>query len=160
MFSLLFHKDVFCPQEAKSMAIMLNQAMTNYFLSNHFEEHLNNQDNEDRSHKYFRNYVLNTLNEMCSRYKKVLEPFEIEYSKDFHFFGRSGWFVTKYCVRVPYSVNDDLVIVIRPQWNKISNTYDFDKNMIVTAWINHNKDNHKTLDASRYCSESKWLSCK
>ena len=160
MFSLLFHTDVFMPTEAKNTAVILNQAMTGYFLSRHFEEHLNNQESEDRSHTYFAYAVLNSLNDMCSKYKKTLWPFEVEYSKDFHFFGRPGWFVTKYCVRVPYSLTDDLVIVIRPQWNKISNTYDFDRNKIVTAWLNHKKDDHKTLDASKYCTEEKWLSCK
>lgn len=159
MFSLLFHKDVFMPQEAKNTSVVLNQAMTNYFLSKHFEEHLNNQASEDRSHTYFRNVVINSLNEMCYQPKKILEPFEVEYSKDFHFFGKPGWFVTKYCVRVPYGVNDDLVIVIRPQWDKFRQSYDVDKNMIVTAWLNHKEDSHTTLDASKYCDENKWLSC-
>lgn len=156
MFSVLFHKDVFMPQDAKNSSVVLNQAMNDYFLSKHFEEHLNNQASEDRSHTYFRNIVLNCLNEMCSYRKKVLEPFEVEYSKDFHFFGKLGWFVTKYCVRVPYGLNDDLVVVIRPQWDKIRHAYDIDKNLIVTAWINHKNDAHSTLDASKYCSQEKW----
>lgn len=159
MFSLLFHKDVFMPEDASKVAIQLNQKMTGYFLSNHFEEHLNNQDTEDRSHKYFRNAVLNCLNEMCSKDRRMLIPFEVELSKDYHFFGVSGWFVTKYCVRIPYDLKSDLVVVIRPQWNKEKKAFDLSNNMVVTAWINHKDDAHFTLDDSKYCSKNKWLSC-
>lgn len=159
MFSLLFHKDVFLPKDAKNSAIILNQKMTNYFLSKHFKEHLDNQENENRSHKYFRNVVFNCLNEMCSKYRKLLEPFEIELSKDYNFFGVSSWFVTKYCVRIQYDTTSDLVVVIRPQWDKEKKEFDVSRNMIVTAWINHKDDAHSTLDESKYCSKDYWEKC-
>lgn len=158
MYSILFHKDVFMPEGASEVATKLNQLMTGYFLSNHFEEHLENQDIEDRSHTYFRNAVLNCLNEMCSEQRRMLIPFEIELSKDYHFFGKSGWFVTKYCVRIPYNLKSDLVVVIRPQWDRENQKYDLSKNMIVTAWINHKDDSHFTLDNSKYVDKEKWLS--
>lgn len=159
MFSLLFHKDVFMPEGVNDVVLKLQNSMKDYFLSRHFEEHLNNQEIEDRSHTYFRNFVMNTLNQMISDNKPLKIPFEVELSKSYRDFGVSGWFVTKYCIRLPYSTTDDLVIVIRPQWDKDNKQYDVNRNMIVTAWINHNLDDHKTLDATKYCSKSKWLSC-
>lgn len=159
MFSLLFHKDVFIPNGVQKIVCDLQFHMKGYFLSKHLEEHLNNQSIEDRSHKYFRNYVINTLNEMASGSAPIREAFEIELSKDYHFFGKAGWFVTKYCIRAPYDSKTDLVIVIRPQWDKENQKYDFTKNMVVTAWLNHKDDAHYTLDDSKYCNEEKWKSC-
>jgi len=159
MFSLLFHENVFFPEGTEEAVLKLQRSMKNYFLSRHFEEHLNNQDTEDRSHTYFRNYVLNSLNQMISNSRVVRKPFEVELSKDYHFFKKSGWFVTKYCIRIPYDSTSDLVIVVRPQWNSKTLTFDLDRNMIVTAWINHKDDDHKTLDADKYCTRDKWNSC-
>ena len=159
MFSLLFHSDVFVPKGVQEVVGQLQFHMKGYFLSQHLEEHLNNQATEDRSHTYFRNYVINTLNEMINGSGAIRHAFEIELSKDYHFFGLSGWFVTKYCIRIPYDSKCDLVIVIRPQWDKDKKQYDVTKNMVVTAWLNHKKDNHYTLDESKYCTESRWNSC-
>lgn len=156
MYSILFHESVFLPKEFENEVLRLESKMTNYFLSKHMQEHFDNQENEDRSHRYFKNFVLNTLNEQCSKFRRVISPFEVEVSKDFHFFGKPGFFITKYCIRLPYKQDEDIVIVIRPQWDKENKKYDESKNMIVTAWINHNLDNHKTLDASRYCSQESW----
>ena len=156
MFSILFHKDVFLPKKFQDEVIRLEMRMSKYFLSEHFKQHLENQENEDRSHKYFENFVINTLNEMCSDSRKLIYPFEVEVSKDFHFFGKPGFFVTKYCIRLPYKVDEDLVVVIRPQWDKEKKDFDANNNMIVTAWINHSKDSHRTLDASKYCSKDRW----
>lgn len=160
MFSKLFHKDVYFPKGVKDSVYNLESNMKGYFLSNHFEKHLNNQDIEDRSHKYFRNAVLNCLNEMCSKYRRMLIPFEVELSKDYHFFGKSGWFVTKYCVRIPYDSTNDLVVVIRPQWDKQTKKLDVNRFMVVTAWLNHNQDDHETLDESKYCNQNEWLGIK
>ena len=160
MYSILLHTDVFCPEEAQNAVLDLQKHMKDYFLSNHFKEHLDNQETEDRSHTYFKNAVINNLNEMISDSRRLTKAFEIELSKDYHFFNKPGWFVTKYCIRLPYSYSHDLVVVIRPQWDKVNQKYDASKNMIVTAWINHNKDDHKTLDSSKYCSKENWLKIK
>lgn len=157
MISALLHKDVFMPVEFVQQVYSLEGKMKNYKLSLHLQEHLDNQDSEDRSHRYFRNAVINTLNEMISNSRKVLQPFEVEVSKDFHFFGKSGWFVTKYCVRIPFKQDEDLVIVVRPKYNKFEG-YDYNNFMIATAWINHKDDSHKTLDESKYYSFDKWQS--
>ena len=136
--------------------ITLQKKMKGYYLSKHFQEHLDNQDNEDRSHRYFRNFVINTLNEMCSDSRPLIYPFEVEVSKDFHFFGKSGWFVTKFCIRLPYKTNEDLVVVIRPRWNKETRDYDYDNFMITTAWLNHKDDFHTTLDTDKYTDVGGW----
>ena len=156
MYSILFHESVFLPKEFEDAVLKLEGKMSGYFLSKHMQDHFDNQDNEDRSHRYFKNFVINTLNEQSSKFRRVLKPFEVEVSKDFHLFGKPGFFVTKYCIRLPYKHDKDIVIVIRPQWDKENKKYDESKNMIVTAWINHNKDNHKTLDTTKYCSREMW----
>ena len=160
MFSKLFHKDCFLPKGAQEAVKLLQQNMTGYFLSKHFEEHLNNQDTEDRSHTYLKDAVMTTLNQMISSDKFVRDAFEIELSKDYHYFGVGGWLITKYCIRIAYDSESDLVVVIRPQWDEVLKKYDLSRNMVVTAWINHNKDHHYTLDESKYCSEKEWLFCK
>ena len=156
MYSLLFHKDVFIPEGIQGIVHLFQEKMTGYFLSKHFEEHLNNQETEDRSHTYFRDCVMTSLNKMLSSERILRDAFEVELSKDYHYFGRSGWFVTKYCIRIPYDDDCDLVVVIRPQWNKEKAKFEMNNNMIVTAWLNNNKDNHYTLDASKYCDEITW----
>ena len=62
MFRLLFHSDVFVPEGFQDIVKNLQLRLKDFQLSKHFEEHLNNQQDEDRSHRYFRNYVINTLN--------------------------------------------------------------------------------------------------
>ena len=152
MYSLLFHDDVFIPEDAKNQVRNLQTQMKSYFLSKHFEEHLNNQDKEDRSHTYFKNFVINILNEQISDSYHIYNAFEVEFSKDYHFFKKSGWFVTKFCIRVPYKHDEDIAFVFRPQYQN-GKVVDF---MVVTAWINHKEDNHKTLDTTKYCSKKMW----
>ncbi len=160
MFSKLFHKDVYFPKGAEDSVYSLESNMKGYFLSKHFEEHLNNQLSEDRSHTYFRTIVEQCLSKMCLDNRERYNPFEIELSKDYHFFGESGWFVTKYCVRIPYDSTNDLVVVIRPQWDKQTKKLDVNRFMVVTAWLNHNQDDHETLDESKYCNQNEWLRIK
>jgi hypothetical protein len=61
------------------------------------------------------------------------KAFECEYSE-----GR----LTKLALRCKYSDSHDLCVVI-------SNT-----GIVITAWLNHKQDNHKTLDTSRYVSRA------
>ena len=152
MYSILFHSDVFMLDDAKNQVVSLQRKMKSYFLSKHFQEHLDNQNQEDRSHTYFKNFVLNILNEQVSDYYRLYPAFEVEYSKDYHFFKKSGWFVTKFCIRVPYKQDEDIAFVFRPMY-KDGEVVDF---MVVTAWINHKNDNHKTLDTTKYCSKEMW----
>lgn len=144
MFSKLFHKDVFMPEGVNDICKNYQKAtISKYFLSKHFQEHLNNQATEDRSHTYLGDIVKECLESLKTAQRDV---FEVELSKDYHFFKKSGWFVTKYCCRIPYSADEDLVVAIRPQYED-GEVVD---NMIVTAWINSNTDHHYTLDDSKY----------
>ena len=149
MYSKLFHKDVFMPLAVSDRGLELQKTLGNYFLSKHFKEHLENCY-EDRSHKYLADIVTECLDSLKDTQREV---FEVEVSKNFHFFGKSGWFVTKYCCRIPYSYDQDLVVAIRPQYRdgKVVN------NMVVTAWLNSKTDNHRTLDGSKYCKAVEWF---
>ena len=156
MFRQLFHSDVFFPEGLQDVIKRLQCNFKAYQLSKHFEEHLDNQDDEDRSHTYLKNAVINNLNEL-GKYR-LYDAFEVELSKSFKEFGTHDWVVTKYCIRVSYSYSQDLVIVIRPGWNKSNCMYNPGINLIVTAWINHRDDSHKTLNTTKYCCESLWES--
>jgi hypothetical protein len=150
MFTKLFHKELFVPEGAKKACKMLQvTGFKKYQFSRHFEEHLQNQVVEDRSHTYLKDVVVKCLNSLPDNPQEV---FEIELGKDFHFFKASGWFVTKYCCRIPYSDTQDLVVAIRPVYEngRVVN------NLIVTAWMNHKTDHHYTLDKSKYCSKEEW----
>ena len=149
MYSKLFHKDVYMPLAAADNSKAIQKTLSSYYFSKHFKEHLENCF-EDRSHKYLADIVTECLDSLKDTQRDV---FEVELSKDYHFFGQSGWFITKYCCRIPYSYDQDLVVAIRPQYRdgKIVN------NMIVTAWLNNKNDSHRTLDGSKYCSQYEWI---
>ena len=155
--TLLFHSDVFVPEHAQKLVHQLQRNLKDYYLSKHFEEHLNNQYFEDRSHLYLKDIVENCLEDINTQSQ---DAFEVELTKSFKEFGTHAWLVTKYCIRIPYDNDTDLVIVIRPHWNKKYQCYNSRDNLIVTAWINHKEDNHKTLDTTKYCSKNRWLVVK
>lgn len=159
MKTLLFHKDVFMPEGVQDVVMLLQRKMTAYQLSYHLQEHLNNQKDEDRSHTYLYNAVVNSLNQILLG-EFSTSAFEVELTKINEQVGKyvhtTSWVVSKYCIRVPYSDSQDLVIVIRPKYDTKINDFKYDTNLVVTAWINHKKDAHRTLDASKYCSEEVW----
>ena len=146
---VLFHKDVFLPEGTTNACFILQKNLKSFFLSRHFEEHIKNQVIEDRSHTYLKDVIIECLNSLKDTPRSV---FEVELGKDFHKFGKSGWFVTKYCCRIPYSATQDLVVAIRPVYEGTT----IKDNMVVTAWMNSNTDHHYTLDESKYCSEEEW----
>lgn len=150
MFTKLFHKDVYMPNGTQSRCKALQRDFGSYYLSKHFQEHLDGQGSEDRSHTYLPDVIKRCLDTIkATQY----EAFEVEYGKDFRKFGQSGFFVTKYCIRIPYSEDEDLVIAIRPQYEGTT----VKTNMVVTAWMNSASDHHGTLDVSKYCSKDEWL---
>ena len=153
MYSKLFHKNCFLPEGVQNICKDYQKNLKSYVFSNHFKEHLQNQVIEDRSHTYLKDVVVTCLDSLKNVQQEV---FEVELGKDYHFFGKSGWFITKYCCRIPYNDTQDLVVAIRPQYvaGAIVN------NLIVTAWMNHHQDNHYTLDESKYCSKEEWLKTK
>ena len=149
MFSKLFHSDVFIPKGVSQSCINLQKKITHYYFSKHFEEHIKNQLVEDRSHTYMIDVITKCLDSL----KQTQQPvFEVELSKDYHYFKVRGWVITKYCCRIPYNNSQDLVVAIRPQYNNLT----VKDNFIVTAWMNSKTDNHKTLDTSKYCSKTDW----
>lgn len=150
MYTKLFHREVFFPAGAEIACDNLQRCLNKYYFSKHFENHINNQLVEDRSHKYLKDVVTECLDSLKTNPRDV---FEIELGKDYYKFGKSGWFVTKYCCRIPYSDTQDLVVAIRPQYEGTTLV----DNMIVTAWMNSKTDNHYTLDSSKYCSKDEWL---
>lgn len=159
MFSVLFHKDVFMPEGVQDVVMLLQRKMTAYQLSYHLQEHLNNQKDEDRSHTYLYNAVVNNLNQiLCGEF--LTSAFEVELTKIGEqvdkYANATSWVISKYCIRVSYSYSQDLVIVIRPKYDTTISDFRYDTNLVVTAWINHKKDAHRTLDASKYCSSEEW----
>ena len=152
MLVKLFHKDVFFPLGMKESIISFKKSFNNYVLSKHLQEHLNN-NNKDRSH----DYLEKALNRCLTTIKtNPQQPFEVELSKDPYFFGSEEWFVTKYCVRVSYNDKQDIVIAIRPYYDKNKHCYDGSRNKVVTAWMNAKDDAHFTLDTTKYCSSREW----
>lgn len=149
MFVKLFHKDVFMPEGAQDVCKQYQKSLNSYSFSRHFQEHLDNQEQEDRSHKY-----LSAVIDECLKSVKATpqQAFEVELGKSYRVFGESGWFLTKYCIRIPYDATQDLVVAIRPKYDG-SKVID---NTIVTAWLNSNGDHHFTLDKTKYCDLEEW----
>ena len=142
----LFHKDVFIPTGVAGICKELQKDLDKYYFSRHFSEHLENQLIEDRSHTYLKDVVVACLDTLKTMQREV---FEVELT-----FINGAWEVTKYCCRIPYDSNQDLVVAIRPvvRGGKVIN------NMIVTAWMNASRDKHYTLDRNKYCSYEEWQS--
>ena len=149
MFRKLFHKDVFMPDGVPAICNNLQARLDSYDMSHHIIEHLTNQRWEDRSHTYDERQVMKCLDSLKN---SPQEAFEVEASKDYHYFRKGGWFVTKYCCRIPYSTTQDLVVVIRPQYH--GGKYAGSK--VTTAWMNGRTDSHRTLDKTKYCSREEW----
>lgn len=151
MYSKLFHKDCFLPNGVQEIVTKYQKNFNGYRLSKHLQEHLSMSN--DRSHSYLEEVLVKCLDTIKNNPQ---EAFEVEVSKDFHFFNRKGWVVTKYCVRIPYDSKQDIVVSIRPQFNKETKSFNWDDNLVVTAWMNSHTDHHYTLDASKYCSKEEW----
>jgi hypothetical protein len=151
MQSLLFHKDVFMPEGVQSIVKNHQKSMKGYRLSEHFKSHIDNQ--EDRSHTYIESVIESCLATLPSNPQ---EAFEVEVTKDDNVYGILGWVVTKFCCRIPYDNYQDLVVVIRPQFNKHTMTFKPNDYLVVTAWMNAHLDSHTTLDPTKYCTEKDW----
>jgi hypothetical protein len=153
MFSLLFHKDVFMPNGVNAVVATCQKNFKDYHLTSHLVMD-NILNSRDRSHDYTEEEIHRCIETIGNG--EPLEAFEVELSKDYRYFGQSGWFVTKYCIRVPLSSTEDLAIVIRPQYNN-EGKIQSNNNKVVTAWINARDDAHYTLDGSKYTSKENWV---
>ena len=153
MFRKLFHKDVFFPSVTIPYVKKLQKDLfKGYVLSQHLEDWLWD-DKANRSHSYVRDILIKCLDKLSEEYREVVE---VEFSKDYHYFKKRGWFLTKYVCRIPYENGQDIVVVIRPQWDAFNQCYNVNNNLVVTAWLNSSEDDHSTLDASKYCTKEEW----
>lgn len=148
---LLFHKDCYLPSGAQEGALSFQRGIKELVLSNHVIEHAMDP-HKDRSHQY-------SLDKLQEALKQVIasehEAFEIELGKNFYKYG-PGWVITKVCIRVPYSDNQDACLSLRPYFNKETKKYESGKALVVTCWLNCESDSHFTLDASKYCTQQRW----
>ena len=152
MFQRLFHTDVFLPTGVVPATLESQRRIKTIRYSKHLQEHFAMID--DRSHDYVEARVKECVESLK---KEPRKPFEVEISKDYRYFGLGGHFLTKYVVRVPYDEKCDLVVVIRPVYEKKEDIRVFlGEVLVATAWLNSRTDNHYTLDESKYCSEEEW----
>lgn len=155
MITRLFHKDVFMPESIQEIVFQYQLHFNGYYLSKHLKSHL--EECADRSHAYLHDTLVECLDTIKDHPQ---EAFEIEVTQDYNTFRTDDWVVTKYCIRIPYNYHQDIVVSIRPQFNKKVRKFNWHKNLIVTAWINARTDNHYTLDATKYCSQQEWKAAK
>ena len=148
MYSKLFHKDVFMPEGIREKSEFLQKSNSGFVFSRHFIERCSAR--EDRSHDYFLSEVARCLETLASRPR---EAFEVEFGKDYHYFGEPGWHILKICVRIPYGANQDVCVALSPNYREGKPSELF----VRTAWLNSAEDSHYTLDRSKYCDEDEWL---
>lgn len=142
----LYHKDVFISQGAQLAVTSLQEnSFNSYYYSHHFQERLNETD--DRSHAYLENVIKKCLSTIKSNPQ---EAFEIEVT---YFDDVESHYITKYCIRIPYDNRQDLCVVIRPIYKLNDDYYEVKDNKIITAWLNSNKDEHRTLNKHKYAKD-------
>lgn len=122
----LYHRDIYWEGWFDKSAEKL--VKSNFILSQHLIEHLNNADDK---HKIDVGELYSIINSL--RHTKKLEPFEVEVEDNK---------VVKCVVRTRYDDDKDICIVFR-------------YGIIVTAYLNNINDNHITLDYSKYEKEGK-----
>ena len=150
----LFHKDVFIPERDKVNQVVskMEKHITGYEFTNHFKRHME-QEKKDRSHEY----VDDVVNKCLERLKEgTWEPFEVAIEFDIAKYGDMKCHVSKYCVRIPYNDEDDFAVSIRPTYVSSSRSYDWNKNVVITGWLNAHSDNHITLRPENYTTQSEW----
>lgn len=149
MYSKLFHKDVFMPCGLQDKVKRLQRFATGFELSKHLAQRISETD---RSHDYSAEDVMRALESLR---KDPKEAFEVEFGKDYHYFGYHGWDVVKFCVRVPRGDGSDVCLALSP-WHSGGKP----KVLFVrTAWLNSASDAHSTLKAGAYCDEEEWFRC-
>ena len=78
MFTKLFHKELFLPAGSEETCKNLQKRLNTYTFSAHFQEHLQNQVVEDRSHTYLKDVVIECLDSLKDNQRDV---FEVEVGK-------------------------------------------------------------------------------
>ena len=122
----LYHRDIYWESWFDKGARKL--VKSDFILSKHLIEHLNNQDDKHKIDVGKLYSIINTL-----RHTNPLEPFEVEVKDNK---------VVKCVVRTRYDDNKDICIVFR-------------YGIIITAYLDDINDNHETLDYSKYEKEGR-----
>lgn len=142
MNTILLHKDVYMPKWIQSIVDFKLSKYKKFTLSKHVKDHA--ILDEDRSH----GYTLAKLNEaLTNALGKSFEAFEVELTQ---YDNEQKWIVSKICIRIPYSTTQEACISIRPYKDPNTGIRDTTNAFIVTAWLNSVKDEHFTLEASKY----------
>lgn len=133
---MLFHKDIWMPENLKNEAKFLILNMKQVRLSKHITEWLNGATNEslDRFEKH--EYTKADLGKALNIIKATLPvPFEIEAD-------RNG--ISKFVCRVTINEATDMSVVIGFTNKQFT---------IRTAWLNSRFDLHTTLNESKYAKQ-------
>jgi hypothetical protein len=156
---LLFHKDVFIPDEIKNKAIEIekNLKSADMRLSNHVEEwcriqerYMNYQsDRHDYSHGYTKAELRSVLDQIQD---ELPIPFEIQVNS----FSNDVWVVTKIVVRTWFNKHDDISVAIATDCTGYGDSGSKYIATIKTAWLNNMHDSHFSLDTIPYCNEARW----
>ena len=124
----LLHEEVYMPQWVTQAVLQMQRVTTKYIISEHWlKEHAG--ERFDTKHNTKDEDLLYIMKNTAT---KPIEPFEVELTKI-----KGKWKVTKYVIRVDFTRDSDLAIVIRG-------------NKIITCWLNDVNDLHYTLDKSKY----------
>lgn len=150
--TILLHKDVYMPKWMQSKVRKVLNKYKRFVLSKHVKEHAA-LDN-DRSHRY----VLSKLNEsieyLLEHVSSCDDAFEVEMTQfDYPY---PHWLITKVCIRTRYDDDQDVCLSIRTAKDMNTNVYLPDVALIVTAWLNHKNDSHRTLESSKYLDEKEF----
>jgi len=144
---VLLHKDVYIPEWVNSKVKYLLEKYNKFTLSQHVINHATRD--VDRSH----GYTLDKLNEsLRNAIGKSFEAFEVELIQ---YNEGDKWLVSKICIRIPYSSNQEACLSIRPYRDPITKKIDVTNAHIITTWLNSTEDAHYTLDESKYSNKLK-----
>ena len=126
--SLLYHEEIYIPEEYISQVLNHQKTLKKIHFSRHLREHLNNPDYK---HDIESTKLLQCLKRVINN---PVSPFEVEIDN------RT---VIKYVIRTSYDSDRDVSIAIL-----VKDYYGIP--MIKTAWLNKKSDKHYTLDVSKY----------
>lgn len=140
----LLHKGIYMPPDVETIVFnyMRKLKNTNIEISQHIIDHINE---EDKKHHYTMEEIKQVIKETCMNSSNQL--FEVELDKNKREYGDYSWYITKWCIRVPFTKDfkdkSILALVLRP--NKENNSF-----KLCTARINKVEDKHNTLRRENY----------
>ena len=150
---VLLHKDVYMPEWIQGKVNVVMNKYKDFELSKHVIDHA--IEDEDKSHGYTLDKLQRALTNLFYSSPKEVEAFEVELT---NFEGVDPrWLITKICLRTSYSPTQDVCLSIRAFRDFNTKKFDTSKALIVTAWLNHKKDSHFTLDNSKYITEEEFV---